>query len=77
MFDSDIQNRVNNILKKALNTNARNLKQKKWDSLTHISLITTLEEEFKILLEPEDIIEMVNYENIISIVQKKLNNQIK
>jgi len=33
----------------------------KWDSITHLSLITEIEDEFDIMFESEDILEFVSY----------------
>lgn len=45
-----------------------------WDSLTHLTLIASLEEEFAIDIEPEEIIEMYKgYDVLRSIVLRKIN----
>ncbi|MCS3556585.1 MULTISPECIES: acyl carrier protein [unclassified Sphingobacterium] len=41
-----------------------------WDSMSHIFLITTLEETFHIRLETEDILEMSSYSKIIEVLKK-------
>ena len=41
-----------------------------WDSLKHMNLIIALEEEFNIELHDDDIVEMLNYNLIISIIKK-------
>jgi acyl carrier protein len=41
----------------------------KWDSLTHMDLINSLENEFHITLSMEDIVEMTSVGNIISILK--------
>ncbi|HFK3575841.1 TPA: hypothetical protein ACG1NE_002697, partial [Escherichia coli] len=46
-----------------------------WDSFTHLELILTLEEEFDIIFEPEEISEMLTPELVISSVEGKLNNE--
>lgn len=49
---------------------------KNWDSLNHLSLICSFEEEFLIDIEPEEIIEMYkNYKTIKSIVFDKITPQ--
>lgn len=73
----NIENKVLQILAKSLSLNQKKINKPellKWDSLKHISLITALEVEFDILFEPEEISEMLNYENIVKIIEYKLNN---
>ena len=41
-----------------------------WDSISHIFLITTLEETFHIRIQTEDILEMSSYSKIIEILKK-------
>ncbi len=48
-----------------------------WDSLTHLTLIAALEEEFAIDIEPEEIIEMYKGYGILkSIVLQKMAKSI-
>ncbi|MED3781068.1 acyl carrier protein [Heyndrickxia sporothermodurans] len=42
----------------------------KWDSITHMSLITILEDSFDIFFETEDILNYGSYENGIEILKK-------
>lgn len=44
----------------------------KWDSMGQLNLVAELEMEFDISLEPEEIGEMKSYNDIISILRKKL-----
>jgi acyl carrier protein len=45
-----------------------------WDSLNHLMLITAIEAEFAIDIDPEEIIQMyAGYESFKSIVTKKLS----
>lgn len=43
-----------------------------WDSLTHIELISSLEEEFSIQISPEESIDLENFEMIISFIEQKI-----
>lgn len=43
-----------------------------WDSMGHLNLIAELEDEFGISLEPEEIIEMKSYSDVLIILKKKL-----
>ncbi len=45
----------------------------KWDSLGHLRLVVELESEFEVTLEPEEIGEMVSYEDIIRILKSKVS----
>ena len=42
----------------------------KWDSLTHLNLITTLEETFDVMYDTEDILHYGSYLNGIEILKK-------
>jgi len=46
---------------------------KSWDSLKHMNLVVSLEEEFKIQLTDEEIVEMINYQLIKLIIKEKMN----
>lgn len=46
----------------------------KWDSMGHLNLITSLEEDFSIEFEPEEIIKMLNgFKEIVKIINQKIN----
>lgn len=45
-----------------------------WDSLNLMNLVVSLEEEFDIELDDSDIVEMLNFKLIVSIIQEKLSN---
>lgn len=42
----------------------------KWDSLTHLSLITELEDTFEVMFETDDILNYGSFTNGISILKK-------
>ncbi len=44
----------------------------KWDSLNHVKLILSLEEEFGITFEEEDVMDMISYELICMVVKEKI-----
>jgi acyl carrier protein len=46
-----------------------------WDSLRHMNLITVLEEEFDIRFNDDQIIEMLNFEQVIYTTNKVLNDK--
>lgn len=43
-----------------------------WDSLSHMNLIVTIEDEFKIQLTGDEIAEMTTFDKIREIVQKHI-----
>lgn len=44
-----------------------------WDSLTHMDLIVTIEDELKIVLSGDDIAEMITFDFIRSTVKKYIS----
>tara|TARA_B100002003_G_C13976555_1_gene472396 strand:- start:66 stop:308 length:243 start_codon:yes stop_codon:yes gene_type:complete len=69
--------KYSNIFKTALNISddkmSENLKYneiEEWDSIGHMTLIAALEEEYKISLETDDIIEFSSFKKGISILKK-------
>lgn len=55
---------------KILNENFTFKDVDKWDSLTHLNLITTLEETFDVMFDTEDILHYGSYLNGIEILKK-------
>lgn len=45
----------------------------RWDSLTHMTLIATIEEELKIKFKLKDLVNMKNVGDLIDIVEQKTN----
>lgn len=43
---------------------------KRWDSLGHMAIVAELEEQFSVMLEAEDIIEMSNFGKCLEILAK-------
>jgi len=43
-----------------------------WDSLKHVSLVVTLEEEFEVEFSEEEILLMLNFDVILKLIQRKL-----
>ena len=69
--------KYSNIFKTALNINddkmSENLKYneiEEWDSIGHMTLMAALEEEYKISLETDDIIEFSSFKKGMSILKK-------
>ena len=44
----------------------------KWDSMGQLNLVVELESEFDVTLEPEEIGEMMSYDDIIRILKTKV-----
>ena len=44
-----------------------------WDSMGHMNLVVALEEEFELVFDEEEIIEMMNFKLICLIVSEKLD----
>jgi acyl carrier protein len=44
-----------------------------WRSLAHITLVSALEGEFDIMLDPDDILAMSSYDKAVEIVRKYCN----
>ncbi|GAA2619384.1 acyl carrier protein [Paractinoplanes durhamensis] len=42
----------------------------KWDSLAHMSLIATLEDEFEVMIDTDDVINMSSFQEAIKILGK-------
>lgn len=45
-----------------------------WDSMGHMNLVVALEEEFDLVFDEEEIIEMMNFKLICCIVSEKLDS---
>ncbi len=45
-----------------------------WDSLAHISLITSIERHFKIKFSMNEIVNLHNVGNLVSLIEQKINN---
>lgn len=52
-----------------LNENFTYTNMEEWDSITHMSLIASLEDEFAIMLDTSEILHYGSYENGISILK--------
>jgi len=71
-----MKERIKNVIKRVLNLdvvpdNISQLNCDKWDSLAHLTIVTDLEEEFNVSLEPEEIMEMKSLEKIEEILKCK------
>ncbi len=46
---------------------------KNWGSLAHITLVSALEGEFDVMLDPDDILAMSSYDKAVEIVRRTSN----
>lgn len=44
----------------------------KWDSLHHMNLIAALEEEFEVVFEEDEMLDMINFQLILITIKEKL-----
>lgn len=72
--------KINQILIKVLNLKSNQITDdlsienvESWDSLTHMDLITSLEEEYGFELSMDEIIQMTNLLSIRRIIQEKIS----
>ena len=77
-----MDNQIRQIFAKTFNLNISDIKDDMvpddialWDSLGHLNLISSLEENFKIELEFEEMFEIVSFKSIIDIIDRKLNGK--
>jgi acyl carrier protein len=44
-----------------------------WDSVAHMAIVAAVEDEYDIMMEIDDIIDMNTFETSVSIIQKYIN----
>jgi acyl carrier protein len=76
---SDIQVRIKNIISALMEIPVDQIKDDSspdtievWDSLRHINLVMTLEEEFGVQFSDNEIAELINVKLIIAVLMEKL-----
>ena len=52
-------------------TNAKDISN--WDSINNLKLIIVLEKKFKIMFDPDEIVEIKNVGELIKSIEKKIN----
>ena len=72
-----MKNKVKNVFVKCLGVSADDIKDEltyksiaQWDSVAHMSLITALEDEFDIMIEIDDVIDLNSVSKAYEIVSK-------
>lgn len=66
----DIFIEVFNVEISALNDNFKKDNVENWDSIHQLSLTSSIEDEFDIMLDAEDILEFISYNNVKAILVK-------
>ena len=76
---SDLRNKTVKIFSKIMEVEASSVTDDSnpdniegWDSLTHIELISAIEEEFSIQISPEDSIDLENFSMLLSFIEQKV-----
>jgi acyl carrier protein len=76
-----MENRIKNVMSAVFEISVEDINEESspdsidnWDSLNLMNLVVSLEEEFDIELDDSDIVEMLNFKLIVSIIQEKLSN---
>ena len=79
MTESEILDRVADILSQQFSLDKANVRSETgpedvdtWDSLSHVALTSTLENEFDVSFEIEEIMEMENVGSIVRLLSGKL-----
>lgn len=83
MADEDIQGRIRNIFTKVFDSvkpedvifDGKHEEFDEWDSLTHMNLVSALEEDFGISLSVDDISEMDTVMKVLQTVKKLLEKK--
>ena len=76
-----MENRIRNVMAAVFGISVEDINEESspdsidnWDSLNLMNLVVSLEEEFDIEFDDSDIVEMLNFKLIVSIIQEKLSN---
>jgi len=80
-MDNSVEDRLKNVMSSVFGIHKNDIQDdaspdtiESWDSLKHMNLIVALEEEFETVFGDNDIIEMMNYKLIISVLKYSSNN---
>lgn len=79
-----MENRIRKIMSNVFLINESDIKEdaspetiSQWDSIGHLNLITSIEEEFDILFNQDQIVEMLNLNLVIVITQEAIAEKNK
>jgi len=77
-----MENRIKKVMANVFLIEASDIKENaspdsipQWDSIGHLNLITSLEEEFDIVFSEDQIIEMLNLPLVIEITREAINSK--
>lgn len=62
---------VFSVEEKSLNNEFNNSNVDGWDSIHQLTLTSSIEDAFDIMFDPEDILEMTSYENVVLTLKRK------
>jgi acyl carrier protein len=73
-IDVELKKIFKNIFKIEMNkinnkTSYKNIK--KWDSLNHVKLIMAIESKFRISIDPDEALKLLNFKDILNFLYKK------
>ena len=78
-MDNSVEDRLKTVMSSVFGIPKKNIQDDaspdtidSWDSLKHMNLIVSLEEEFDIKFDDNDIIEMINFKLIINLLKQYL-----
>jgi len=66
-----IMSNIFNISEETVDENSSMDTIENWDSLQHLNLILAIEQEFKVSLSTDEVVQMVNFKVIKSTLQRK------
>lgn len=73
-----MENRINKVMSAVFEVPVKEINDKSspdtiesWDSLKHMNLVVALEEEFGIVFEDNELVELLNYSLICNIIESK------
>ena len=67
-----VMGRVFNVSSSSITDESKVETIESWDSLNHINLILALEQEFKTMFVPEEIVQMVSFQEILEVLKQKI-----
>jgi len=80
-MENNLENRIKNVMSAVFEIPAIKIGKESspdniesWDSLKHMNLVVALEEEFELEFMEDEILDMMNFDLIISILSDKILN---
>ena len=82
MNRADILSKINEIFRRAFIDDSLIIKEETsaadvngWDSLMQITLITTIEKEFKVQFSLDDVLKLKNVGDMLDLIQREVGNE--